>query len=140
MAGQQKSLVEREARVLRALYHPFIADFHGTLVSPLKVMFISQFLPGGELWSLLYSPQQRTQRPRGPHGGLPVTAATYFAAIIALALEHIHALGYIYRDLKVRPCLLRLLHPFAYIHWGITLTLTLLPLYLGPWICGHGSP
>ena len=95
VANKQEFCVEREARALQCFYHPFVADFFGVVVSPRKVTFMLEFVPGGELWSYLYSGQ-----PDGEFGGLSVHDATLYAACIVLALEHIHSLGYCYRDLK----------------------------------------
>ena len=53
---------------------------------------------GGELWTYLYD-EKYVHRPRSlwwlhRHGDIQ------FVAMIVLALEHIHGLGYCYRDLK----------------------------------------
>lgn len=88
-------IIVREAQTLYNFYHPFIADYYGIIVSPRKAMFMLDYIPGGELLSYLYSDQAA-----GDHGGLPVSEATLYVACIAMALEHVHSLGYAYRDLK----------------------------------------
>ena len=54
---------------------------------------------GGELWSYLYGDREITPET-SPYGGLPVHSTALYAAIISVALEHIHDQGYSYRDLK----------------------------------------
>ena len=95
--SNQEFCVDREARALNCIAsHPFIADYYGLLVCPRKVVFMLEFVPGGELWDYIYSDEGAT----GEYGGLPLVEATRYLACVALALEHIHSLGYCYRDLK----------------------------------------
>jgi len=96
--SSQVQYVKREIISLQKFCHPFVAEYYGVLLSPRKVIFMLEFITGGEVWSYLYKPPPGAIK--GPFGGLPVKEATLFAATICLALEHIHGLGYAYRDLK----------------------------------------
>jgi hypothetical protein len=51
-------------------------------------------LPGGDLWTYLYSTM--TNEDRGSFGGMKLLPATLYAGTVLLALEHIHELGYRY--------------------------------------------
>jgi len=94
--ASQGLYVKRECECLHHLHHPFIADYYGVFITPRKVLFSMEYVPGGELWSFLYE----SNFGRGSWGGLSVPMATSYIGMIALALEHIHGLGYCYRDLK----------------------------------------
>ena len=96
-AGQHH-YVRREIIALENFQHPFLASYYGVLLSPRKIYLVLEFIPGGELWSYLYDHLQ--EKDRGRFGGLELEQATHYAATVILALEHIHGLGYSYRDLK----------------------------------------
>lgn len=95
--SSQQQYVRREAIALQHFTHPFIVEYYGVLTTPLKIIFLLEYIPGIELWTYLY---QTKNRLKGPYGGLDMTTATLFAGSILLALEHIHSQGYAYRDLK----------------------------------------
>jgi len=94
--ASQGLYVKRECECLHHLKHPFIADYYGVFITPRKVLFSMEYVPCGELWSFLYE----SSFGRGHWGGLTVPEVTSYIAMIGLALEHIHGLGYCYRDLK----------------------------------------
>jgi len=60
--------------------------------------FLMDYCSGGDLHAVLR---------RRPGGRLPVAAARFYAAEVLLALEYLHALGFVYRDLKPENVLLR---------------------------------
>lgn len=94
----QHIYVRREIIALQNFQHPFITDYFGSIISRNKVCFLLEFIPGGELWSYLYD--EHSKKVKGEWGGLPKEDVIYYAGTVLLALEHIHELGYIYRDLK----------------------------------------
>jgi serine/threonine protein kinase/CRP-like cAMP-binding protein len=94
----QHLYIRREIIALQNFQHPFIADYFGTILSRNQICFLLEFIPGGELWSYLYDESRREQV--GEHGGIPREDVIFYAGTVLLALEHIHGLGYIYRDLK----------------------------------------
>jgi serine/threonine protein kinase len=96
-AGQHH-YVRREIIALENFQHPFLASYYGVLLSPRKICLLLEFIPGGELWSYLYDTLKEDQR--GQIGGMDLAPATLYAATVILALEHMHGLGYSYRDLK----------------------------------------
>lgn len=91
---------DAEKRVLRRLDHPFLptmfADFDaaGTDYS----CVVMEFCPGGDLHSL---------RHRMPGRRFPLASARFYAAEVLLALEYLHMMGIVYRDLKPENVLIR---------------------------------
>ncbi|KAF8684769.1 hypothetical protein HU200_044192 [Digitaria exilis] len=88
-----------EKRVLRRLDHPFLptmfADFDAGADFSCVVM---EFCPGGDLHSL---------RHRMPGRCFPLASARFYAAEVLLALEYLHMMGIVYRDLKPENVLIR---------------------------------
>ncbi|CAL4926390.1 unnamed protein product [Urochloa decumbens] len=88
-----------EKRVLRRLDHPFLptmfADFDAGTDFSCVVM---EFCPGGDLHSL---------RHRVPGRRFPLASARFYAAEVLLALEYLHMMGIVYRDLKPENVLIR---------------------------------
>jgi protein-serine/threonine kinase len=88
-----------EKRVLRRLDHPFLptmfADFDaGTDLS----CIVMEFCRGGDLHSL---------RHRMPGRRFPLASARFYGAEVLLALEYLHMMGIVYRDLKPENVLIR---------------------------------
>ncbi|MQL72259.1 hypothetical protein Taro_004581 [Colocasia esculenta] len=91
-AAERLAHVRAEARVLAAVDHPFLPTLYARLEAPPRyTCFLLDYCPGGDLHSLL-----RLQ----PGGRLPLEAARFVAAEVLLALEYLHAAGFVYRDLK----------------------------------------
>jgi serine/threonine protein kinase/CRP-like cAMP-binding protein len=95
--ASQTMYLRRECTALHLFSSPFIGQFYDIVVTPRKVFLSLEYISAGELWYYLYEDKQHQ---RGLHGGLLLEHLTVFLAMITLALEHIHGLGYCYRDLK----------------------------------------
>ena len=54
-----------------------------------KVFFVTEYYPGGDLFSLLDQAHKMSEN-----------AATFYLAEILLAIEYLHSIDIIYRDLK----------------------------------------
>ena len=81
--------IQAERNILKRVRHPFVVAMHCSFQSREKLFIIMDFLAGGELFLRL-----------GREGiFLEKTAAFYLAEII-LALDHLHTLGILHRDLK----------------------------------------
>lgn len=90
--------VQTEAEILASLDHPFLPTLYARLDVSHYTCLLIDYCPAGDLHSLL-----RKQ----PGNRLSVAAARFFAAEILVALEYLHALGIVYRDLKPENVLLR---------------------------------
>ena len=84
-----RPLLEREA-LCDVGSHPFITSCYATFQNATSLFFALELAPGGDLFSLL------DHHP----SGLPEHHARFYAACVALALRHVHAHGYVYRDVK----------------------------------------
>ncbi|ORY51050.1 Pkinase-domain-containing protein [Rhizoclosmatium globosum] len=84
-----------ERQILSQLNHHFIVTLHYAFQTPTKLYLILQYAPGGDLFRYL-AKEVMFKEP---------TAAFYVGEIL-LALEHLHELGIIYRDLKPENVLL----------------------------------
>ncbi|OBZ72827.1 cAMP-dependent protein kinase type 1 [Grifola frondosa] len=91
----QESHTRNEQMVLEAVQHPFVINLWGTFQDSANLYMVMDFIPGGELFALL----RRSNR-------FPDPVAKFYAAEVALALNHLHSLDIIYRDLKPENILL----------------------------------
>lgn len=94
----QKNQVEHtktERSVLGYVHHPFIVGLTMAFQTSDKLFFVLDYCAGGELFFHL-----------GKVGRFPEDRARFYAAQITLALEYVHSLDIIYRDLKPENVLL----------------------------------
>lgn len=117
-----------ERKMLAFVKHPFLITLWGTFYDSKNLYMVMDFVEGGELFSLL----RKSQR-------FPNPVAKFYAAEVALALDYLHTLNIIYRDLKPENLLLdRHGHVkitdfgFAKLVPDITWTLCGTPDYLAP--------
>ena len=75
---------------------PFIVQLFGNFETDAAVFLVMEYCAGGELFTSL-----------NKFGRLPDEVARFYAVEIALALSHLHAHGWAYRDLKPDNLLLR---------------------------------
>ncbi len=85
----QHALVER--KILSSVSHPYICEFKCAFQDPLKVYFVLQFLPGGDLMKLIEKTEGK---------GLNKDVVMIYSAEIALAINYLHEHHILYRDLK----------------------------------------
>ncbi|XP_010552414.1 PREDICTED: serine/threonine-protein kinase WAG1 [Tarenaya hassleriana] len=90
--------VQTEAEILSLLDHPFLPTLYARIDASHYTCLLIDYCPNGDLHSLL-----RKQ----PGNRLPIHPVRFFAAEVLVALEYLHALGIVYRDLKPENVLLR---------------------------------
>lgn len=89
---KQKNTVKRvltEKDILLQNSNPFIVDFYYSIIGEHNLYLVMEYLPGGDLYSLL-----------NKIGSLDENAARTYTAQIVKALEYLHSHGIVHRDLK----------------------------------------
>nr|ABI14421.1 cAMP-dependent protein kinase [Karlodinium veneficum]ACU45272.1 cAMP-dependent protein kinase [Karlodinium veneficum] len=86
---------QAERNVLQVVKHPFIVELHAAFQTPKKLHFVLEFCAGGELFFHL------SRAGRFSEG-----RCKFYACEILLALQYLHSLNIIYRDLKPENLLL----------------------------------
>jgi len=87
---RDKMRTKAERDILAETRHPFIVTLHYAFQTEGKLYLILDFVRGGDLFTRLTNEVMFTE-----------TDVRIYLAEICLALEHLHSLGIIYRDLKV---------------------------------------
>ncbi|XP_076893984.1 serine/threonine-protein kinase D6PK-like [Bidens hawaiensis] len=93
---QGRAKTERE--ILEVLDHPFLPTLYASLESVKWSCVLTEFCPGGDLHVL---------RQRQPCKRFPESAVRFYASEVVVALEYLHMLGIVYRDLKPENVLIR---------------------------------
>jgi CRP-like cAMP-binding protein len=133
---------KREKDVLLNVNHPFIIDLFQTYQDAAFVYMLLDFVPGGELFSILNNDDGRIK--------IHEDRARFYLLGIADALAHLHQKKYVYRDLKPENVMLDRFGFPKLIDFGFTkkvmdqtFTLCGTPAYLAPEIVisqGHSWP
>lgn len=84
-----------ERSVLGYVRHPFVVGLHAAFQTKDKLFFVLDYCAGGELFCHLQKLGKFTE-----------ARARFYTAELCLALEHVHAYGVVYRDLKPENVLL----------------------------------
>ncbi|PSR98037.1 Serine/threonine-protein kinase [Actinidia chinensis var. chinensis] len=87
-----------ERGILELLDHPFLPSLYATLDSPRWSVLLTEFCPGGDLHVL---------RQRQPDMRFHEAAVRFYASEVVVALEYLHMMGIVYRDLKPENVLVR---------------------------------
>ena len=87
---KQVDHVFNEYIIISQIYHPFIVEFRGaSLIDPVYLYLLTEFIPGGELFTLLKSKEY-----------FPIEQAKFYAAHIVTIFEYLHKKKIIYRIRK----------------------------------------
>ncbi|KAJ4824235.1 hypothetical protein Tsubulata_018054, partial [Turnera subulata] len=89
---------EMERRILKMLDHPFLPTLYAEFEASHFSCIVMEYCSGGDLHSL---------RHKQPHKRFSLSSARFYAAEVLVALEYLHMLGIIYRDLKPENVLVR---------------------------------
>ncbi|KAK6154839.1 hypothetical protein DH2020_009087 [Rehmannia glutinosa] len=89
---------ETERKILRQLDHPFLPTLYAEFEASNFSCVVMEYCSGGDLHSL---------RHKQPQKRFSVSSARFYAAEVLVALEYLHMLGIIYRDLKPENVLVR---------------------------------
>ncbi|ERN04491.1 hypothetical protein AMTRI_Chr05g62350 [Amborella trichopoda] len=92
----QRAKVEGE--ILGVLDHPFLPTLYAQFEVSHYSCLVMEYCPGGDLLSL---------RQRQPSRRFTISAARFYAAEVLLALEYLHMMGVVFRDLKPENVLVR---------------------------------
>ena len=95
---RQAGGAQRERTVMSKIDHPFVCNLVNTFQDEACIYMLLQFVQGGELLNLIQGGDV--------YGGLPESAAKFFAAGILEGLTHMHQRQIVYRDLKPENVLL----------------------------------
>ncbi|XP_074556535.1 serine/threonine-protein kinase D6PK-like [Curcuma longa] len=99
LASRKKLLrAQTEREILQCLDHPFLPTLYTHFETDKFSCLVMEFCPGGDLHIL---------RQRQPGKFFTEQAVKFYVAEILLALEYLHMLGIIYRDLKPENVLVR---------------------------------
>ncbi|KAD5961185.1 hypothetical protein R6Q59_014133 [Mikania micrantha] len=99
LANRNKLLrAQTEREILQSLDHPFLPTLYAHFDTENLSCLVMEYCNGGDLHAL---------RQRQPRKYFPEHAARFYVAEVLLALEYLHMLGIIYRDLKPENVLVR---------------------------------
>ncbi|KAK2654486.1 hypothetical protein Ddye_014342 [Dipteronia dyeriana] len=99
LASRNKLLrAQTEKEILGLLDHPFLPTLYSYFETDKFYCLIMEFCSGGNLHSL---------RQKQQHKYFSEEAARFYASEVLLALEYLHMLGIVYRDLKPENVLVR---------------------------------
>ncbi|KAI8077923.1 kinase-like domain-containing protein [Gilbertella persicaria] len=93
--GRQATQAKTERQILEEVRHPFIVKLCYAFQTPTELHMILDYAVGGELF-----------RHLDHEGMFSEDMVVFYAAEICCALDHLHSLGIMYRDLKPENCLL----------------------------------
>lgn len=86
---KQVEHVRAEKQILASIDHPFIVNLLATFQDEKRLYMLLEYVNGGELFSYLRKEAR-----------LPNDTARFYSAEILLALQYLHSLHVVYRDLK----------------------------------------
>ncbi|XVE99037.1 hypothetical protein REPUB_Repub03eG0162000 [Reevesia pubescens] len=99
LASRNKLLrAQTEREILGLLDHPFLPTLYSYFETDKFYCLVMEFCSGGNLHSL---------RQKQPNKHFTEEASRFFASEVLLALEYLHMLGIVYRDLKPENVLVR---------------------------------
>ncbi|KAG5569794.1 hypothetical protein H5410_059560 [Solanum commersonii] len=89
---------EMEKEILGIIDHPFLPTLYAQFEASHYSCLVMEYCPGGDLHAV---------RQRQPGKRFSISSAKFYAAEILVALEYLHMMGIVYRDLKPENVLVR---------------------------------
>ncbi|GFY88879.1 protein kinase superfamily protein [Actinidia rufa] len=89
---------EMERKILKMVDHPFLPTLYAEFEASHFSCVVMEYCSGGDLHTL---------RHKQPYKRFSLNSARFYAAEVLVALEYLHMLGIIYRDLKPENVLVR---------------------------------
>ncbi|KAM7262581.1 hypothetical protein ACFE04_000264 [Oxalis oulophora] len=89
---------DMEKEILGMLDHPFLPSLYAEFEASHYSCLVMEYCPGGDLYA---------SRLRQPSRRFSISSAKFYAAEILVALEYLHMMGIVYRDLKPENVLVR---------------------------------
>lgn len=90
--------VQMEREILQMLDHPFLPTLYAHFTTDKLSCLVMEYCPGGDLHVI---------RQKQPNRCFSEQAARFYIAEVLLALEYLHMVGVVYRDLKPENLLVR---------------------------------
>ncbi|CAH8267409.1 unnamed protein product [Arabidopsis lyrata] len=87
-----------EREILESLDHPFLPTLYAAIDSPKWLCLLTEFCPGGDLHVL---------RQKQNYKRFHESAVRFYVSEVIVAIEYLHMLGIVYRDLKPENVLVR---------------------------------
>lgn len=81
--------IAAERTIMSSLNSPYVVKLHASFQSHHNLCLIMEYVPGGDVYSLLHS-----------LGAIPPEMALMYIAELVLAVEYLHSHGIVHRDLK----------------------------------------
>ncbi|XP_074289133.1 protein kinase G11A [Silene latifolia] len=97
-ARNKEGRATAEREILQLVDHPFLPKLYASVSDPKWSCLLTEFCNGGDLHVL---------RQRQPFKRFNESAVRFYAAEVVVALEYIHMMGIVYRDLKPENVLVR---------------------------------
>ncbi|XP_047308248.1 protein kinase PINOID-like isoform X1 [Impatiens glandulifera] len=97
-AKKKLQRAEMERKILKMLDHPFLPTLYAEFEASHFSCVVMEYCSGGDLHSLRHRQIQKR---------FPLNSARFYATEVLVALEYLHMLGIIYRDLKPENVLVR---------------------------------
>jgi len=92
--GQLRHVMD-ERLILSQMNSAFILRLFGTYQTPHTIVMVTEVVPGGDLWAVIYE-----THPFYRDRGIPHKLTAFYGTCLTLALSHIHQAGIVFRDLK----------------------------------------
>mmetsp|Transcript_46496 Transcript_46496/g.129576 ORF Transcript_46496/g.129576 Transcript_46496/m.129576 type:complete len:351 (-) Transcript_46496:158-1210(-) len=137
---EQLQHTKDEVGILERVQHPFVVKLHGYFMDECRVFMVLDFVCGGEIFTRLRA---------APMGRFEDEEAKFYISEIVLALNHMHQMNVMYRDIKPENLLINRLGHVVLTDFGFakvladrTFTLCGTPEYLAPEMIqgvGHGK-